>query len=1001
MWFVAGTLLLSVGWLSAQKVCNTNSYCMDNNVAVLNTTNHRADSHYYIGGLFGVHERGTNAYRCSDNIRFRGLQNMMAFFWAIDYFQRKLDLREPNGIKVNNRISIGGVAFDNCLRKEEAIENIMAFQQCKVMPSDVDRRQLMAYVGPDTSSEAMPVGELLKDMYLTSISHAATSTALSDVSNYPYFLRTVPSDKTDAEAIAAILKSMLKTEFVQLVFQDDSFGRASAEVFKEEVAKRSICIVQTISTSEDSQTIIDKLMDKSSVRYVVVFGSASTAKRILRAAENDQPPGNSRPSAKHLLVFLGTSSWGTNTDVLDQTVTAANNSIVLYPAIDQTFQEHVRNFTEYWRQLKPNNVVQTPGSNNEWFVRYWEKEWGCKVNSIGSDKCDLDKQSMKDTHIDTYIPFAIIAVQSIIQGVFDASVANCSRYNLCSGLMDKPSRGWTLHRAIKGFRVGKRYFNSRPDSGDVSSDFSKYEVHQVVKGTYKKRFVWYPDDPMNRDFSTLFDMRYYPGTTCPPPCNQCKRVQTTLPPRQISTTTTTEMTTTMTMDPTEGGKYIFFRFPRDQEMTGAYPSSSMSSDRDMIQMRFNIGQKWVIALIVLACLGIFAVLVFEAYIVYKMLIRGHRQQWRTMWLGQLLLLGILLCYLTLFAYIPVPTKATCGITRFGVGVSYAFCFAVLLVKLMVILTSKSSEPSLLPGDIESPNYLRGIYQVFMFLFALGVQVVIDTQWLITIPPEAIQVYTNNGTMEWICNHYTWSANDGYLNMTTFVRTEFENHLLSLVYIMFLILITTLLALNAHGIITNHRESIFIGIAAGFSIPIWLAWTLLGGLTKDQKMAHEFGDACLAFGLFLTTTLILFSMFLPKVRQLVNMGVEGIYFEDDQETYYAGSVIVPPSYKSRQSSGIYVNSQGIYSEPVILGNGDLSASHTRHTGSSLHGGSNPHYYKKSQSEYAPHSKVLRVTPDLTGKHTDRRTQSEIAYGNRSAKGTLKRSRYGSQQNLGAL
>ena len=60
----------------------------------------------------------------------------------------------------------------------------------------------------------------------------------------------------------------------------------------------------------------------------------------------------------------------------------------------------------------------------------------------------------------------------------------------------------------------------------------------------------------------------------------------------------------------------------------------------------------------------------------------------------------------------------------------------------------------------------------------------------------------------------------------------------------------------------------------------------------------------------------------QVRQLVNMGVEGIYFEDDRDTYYAGSVIMaPPSYKSRPNSVIYVNNQGIYSEPVVLGNGD--------------------------------------------------------------------------------
>ena len=244
---------------------------------------------------------------------------------------------------------------------------------------------------------------------------------------------------------------------------------------------------------------------------------------------------------------------------------------------------------------------------------------------------------------------------------------------------------------------------------------------------------------MTTDFNKLFDMRYYPGATCPPPCDVCPRPTTTTQPRETSTTTTTQMTSTTTTDPTEGGKYMFVKFPIHQEMTGAFPSS-VDNNRNMLRTRYDIGQKWIIAVGVLAGLGILAILVFEAYvIIYKMLISRHLQQWRTMWLGQLLLLGVLLSYLTLVAYLFIPTKATCGITRFGVGVSYAFCFSVLLVKLMVILTSKSSEPSLLPDDSESPNYLRGIYQVLMFLFALGVQVVIDTQWLITVPPEAIQV----------------------------------------------------------------------------------------------------------------------------------------------------------------------------------------------------------------------------------------------------------------------
>jgi hypothetical protein len=35
------------------------------------------------------------------------------------------------------------------------------------------------------------------------------------------------------------------------------------------------------------------------------------------------------------------------------------------------------------------------------------------------------------------------------------------------------------------------------------------------------------------------------------------------------------------------------------------------------------------------------------------------------------------------------------------------------------------------------------------------QVVIDTQWLITVPPEAVKVRSNNGDYVWVCNHYTF------------------------------------------------------------------------------------------------------------------------------------------------------------------------------------------------------------------------------------------------------
>jgi len=61
-----------------------------------------------------------------------------------------------------------------------------------------------------------------------------------------------------------------------------------------------------------------------------------------------------------------------------------------------------------------------------------------------------------------------------------------------------------------------------------------------------------------------------------------------------------------------------------------------------------------------------------------------------------------------------------------------------------------------------------------------------------------------------------SCNHGYVS-----------HVQSLVYVMFLIAACVVLSIQAHGIDVNHHEVVYIGLAAGFTVPIWLTWTLIG------------------------------------------------------------------------------------------------------------------------------------------------------------------------------
>ncbi|OWF46220.1 metabotropic glutamate receptor-like [Mizuhopecten yessoensis] len=958
-------LVSSLTVIQAQLTCPSGSSgsCQYTNVGLTPTNNQLPNQHYYIGGLFGVHDRAADAYSCQNApLRERGLLNMEAFHWAIKEFG------------TNQNVSIGGVALDSCSRVEQTIENILSFETCKVGFGNlnaVSPRNLLAYVGPDRSSEAMAVATLLKDMNKTQVSHAATSPELNNQDMYPFFLRAVPSDEHDATIIAKMLQS-LNIKYVLGVYLGNGYGRGGFEALKSKLV--GTCMVYQTempvhATDDQLQAIADELFLREVTRYVIVYSDGENARKLMNAMQM-------RDANKvQNFNFIGTSSWADDTTVTDNLYVNAYTLALTTPAGQLTTD--LAKFYQYLNNLKPSGNTWNP-----WFQSYWNDKLECGVRT-----CNEASDSLTGRYTpDVYVPFTILAVRSIIDGVRIAALSACGKYDLCSNLLNQENRGQRIYGGIGG----TTYFNGQ----ELANNFISYRIlkFQVASG-YTEIGTYTPGTPLN-----LAAQPALPYSCPESPCLVCGEVPPVPSTTTVRTTAAPVITTT---DPTEGGKYKFIKFMAGQHFTGVFSGGMRMGDE--YGTRFDVGQKWIIALGVLAGVGCVAVLVFEIYILFKLLGTRIGRQWRTMWLGQLLLFGIFLSYLTLFAFLFIPTNATCGIIRFGIGVSYATIYSVLLVKLMVILTSTTSE-SLIPGDVESPNYLKGIYQFLMFIFAVGVQVVIDIQWMIQVPPEAVKVMTNGGVEAWVCNHYTWSVDYGWGDMENFVRSEFENHLLSLVYVMFLIIITTIVAMRAHGIITNHRESVFIGIVAGFSIPIWIAWGLVGGLNKKLDNGHQFGDACLAFGLFIVATLALFSMFLPKVRQLINMGVEGIYLEDDRDTYYGGSVIMaPPSYKSRPSSVVYANSGGVYSDPIIIGNGgDPNAVHLKHPGASSTY-SAPVYMKRGDTYGTGSiggSKVLRVTGDLTGKNPHK-PSSEIGHyrKTRSESGTLRRAR--STQDLGSL
>lgn len=263
---------------------------------------------------------------------------------------------------------------------------------------------------------------------------------------------------------------------------------------------------------------------------------------------------------------------------------------------------------------------------------------------------------------------------------------------------------------------------------------------------------------------------------------------------------------------------------------------------------------WVPPLLILSILTMMLIILFEVFVLCK--------TWRTvpsrrhLFLGQMLLTGLFVCSAVSAILTAEPTLGTCAVVRFGIGFGYSLIFSTLLVKCIFLIS--------LNGGV----YLPAPYQALLLFFAVAIQIAIDVQWLINTPPKLVQ--------------------GNFLYPTC--QVSFHHILMSLVYVIFLIVVVTILSLKSRTIRDNYREAMFIAITMCCVIPVWFGWVISGLMVLEKNR-----DACLAFGLSITSIIVFLIMFMPKSRQLAAMGREGMYIEDREEKFSTISRAASPSF----------------------------------------------------------------------------------------------------------
>jgi len=280
----------------------------------------------------------------------------------------------------------------------------------------------------------------------------------------------------------------------------------------------------------------------------------------------------------------------------------------------------------------------------------------------------------------------------------------------------------------------------------------------------------------------------------------------------------------------------------------AGPASSVATYKELLK-HFK-KEVWVIPVLIASGIIILILTIYEIFLLAKAVNKNPSR--RHLFLGQMLLAGLLACSGMAVVHTLLPTNVTCAVIRLGTGLAYSLVYSTLLVKLVFLIS------------LNSGVYLPATYQSLLLSFAILIQLVIGVQWLVSAPPDVVQLPLTPESTE-----------DTLITCATL----FKQQLLGLLYVVFLILVVVLLSFKSRGVRENYREAMYVGLTIGFTVAIWIVWILAGFIVPTR-----YQDVCSACGLIACTSITFVIMFMPKGRQLSAMGREGVYAEDRTDVY---------------------------------------------------------------------------------------------------------------------
>ncbi|KAH7662084.1 glutamate receptor ionotropic plant protein [Dioscorea alata] len=298
-----------------------------------------------------------------------------------------------------------------------------------------------AIIGPQTSIQAKFVAELGNRTHIPIISFSATSPVLSSVRT-PYFIRTTISDSSQAQAIAALVRSFGWSQLVP-IFEDTDYGTGMIpyliDAFQTTNARVPHRSMIPLSANDDQILTELYFLMTLQTRVFVVHASYSLVSRLLTKAKEI---GMMKEGYAWIVTYGLTDNFG----VMDSsTLKAMHGVLTVNPYVPQYLDFNTKwrarhrreNPAAYAKKIEPS-VYAMWAYDTVWALAFAAEAVSTPVGTILHDRKLMDSYRKNSTNLEELklSPSGHKLLDSILGMDFDGVTG---RFRLVNGQLEAKS----------------------------------------------------------------------------------------------------------------------------------------------------------------------------------------------------------------------------------------------------------------------------------------------------------------------------------------------------------------------------------------------------------------------------------------------------------------------------------------------------------------------------------------------------------------------------------